>query len=132
MNLPAGTWSVRWYNPRSGTLQTAVPISNGNLIAPDGEDWTALITPGTCAPGTSCNDGDECTNNDVLDASCNCSGTPSTDDADDDGICDAVDSCPILDNNLIGTSCDEAILVPSMMFTKRIAPVQAPPARTRN
>ena len=86
--------------------------------------------------GTSCDDGDACTENDVYDASCNCAGTstldtdgdgicdgedqeinspcPSTVDAngvsidsDNDGICDGLDQCPGQDDALIGTSCDD-------------------------
>ncbi len=44
INLPQGDWQVQWYNPRNGQMQSAVnPISN-QLSAPDGNDWTALIT----------------------------------------------------------------------------------------
>ncbi|MEM8527616.1 MAG: choice-of-anchor B family protein [Bacteroidota bacterium] len=40
---------------------------------------------GTCTPGATCNDGDDCTTNDVFDADCNCVGTFT--DADNDGVC---------------------------------------------
>ncbi len=56
--------------------------------------------------GQSCNDGDECTVNDVFDTACNCTGTYSG-DSDGDGVCNTIDSCPNLDNNLIGTPCDD-------------------------
>ncbi len=56
-------------------------------------------------PGSACDDGDACTTGDVLDANCNCAGTFA--DADNDGICDANDTCPNLDDNLIGTACDD-------------------------
>ena len=73
--------------------------------------------------GTSCDDGDPCTVNDVLDANCNCAGTYA--DADEDGVCDVDDACPGFDDdadedgdgtpdgcddcngNLEGTSCDD-------------------------
>jgi hypothetical protein len=44
-------------------------------------------------PGATCDDGIGCTVNDVLDANCNCSGTP-TNDSDGDGVCDGEDICP--------------------------------------
>jgi len=43
--------------------------------------------------GTACDDGLDCTTNDIYNTSCNCQGTP-TDDTDNDGICDALDSMP--------------------------------------
>ncbi len=42
--------------------------------------------------GNSCDDGDACTVNDILDANCNCIGTFQ--DSDNDGVCDANDQCP--------------------------------------
>ncbi len=55
--------------------------------------------------GGTCNDGNSCTINDVIDSNCNCTGTNQ--DADNDGICDGNDSCPNLNNNLIGSSCSD-------------------------
>lgn len=45
ISLPNGaTWSVQWYNPRSGGgLTAANPITN-SLVAPNTNDWVALIT----------------------------------------------------------------------------------------
>ncbi|MBL7944624.1 MAG: thrombospondin type 3 repeat-containing protein [Flavobacteriales bacterium] len=45
--------------------------------------------------GSPCNDGQVCTANDVLNAACNCEGTPVP-DTDGDGLCDAEDPCPLL------------------------------------
>ena len=56
--------------------------------------------------GMACDDGDDCTVNDVWQGDCNCAGSPAQ-DSDNDGICDALDVCPDLDNDLIGTSCDD-------------------------
>lgn len=50
------------------------------------------------APGTACDDGDDCTTDDVYDNDCNCVGTFS--DEDTDGVCDAEDQCPGFDDNL--------------------------------
>ncbi len=50
--------------------------------------------------GSSCNDNNVCTINDVLNASCQCVGTVQ--DTDGDGICNANDNCP----NLAGQQGD--------------------------
>ncbi len=49
-------------------------------------------------PGTACNDGDDCTENDVYDANCDCAGTFADDDGD--GVCNAEDQCPGFDDNI--------------------------------
>ncbi len=67
------------------------------------------LNSGNCnIAGQPCDDGDPCTINDVYDNApeCNCFGTYSG-DTDGDGICDAQDSCPTLNNNLIGTACND-------------------------
>lgn len=81
---------------------------NNNNI-PDGcESCAALL-------GQPCDDGDVCTINDVYDGECNCAGTPSPDDADGDGICDAADQCPgfndniDIDNDGIPDGCDPCV-----------------------
>ena len=48
--------------------------------------------------GTSCNDGDPCTINDVYDTNCGCSGTFA--DTDNDGVCDVYDECPGFDDTI--------------------------------
>lgn len=45
----------------------------------------------SCVAGTTCDDGDPCTENDIYDADCGCAGTLI--DADQDGICDNNDPC---------------------------------------
>ncbi|MDB4539281.1 M12 family metallo-peptidase [Saprospiraceae bacterium] len=47
--------------------------------------------------GTSCNDGDICTSNDVWGVDCNCNGVYA--DSDGDGVCDGEDICPGGDDN---------------------------------
>ena len=59
--------------------------------------------------GTSCNDGDPCTTNDVYTNNCNCAGTQSP-DSDNDGVCDVLDICSNLDDSLLGQPCDDGIL----------------------
>ncbi|MEM7573797.1 MAG: DUF5060 domain-containing protein [Bacteroidota bacterium] len=123
IDLPAGEWQLRWYNPRNGELGALSSFDNNTLVAPDNNDWTALITLGNCTAGTACDDGDDCTVNDSFDEDCNCSGTIA--DADEDGVCDEDDQCPgqndnldedndgipdgcdDCNGNLAGTSCDD-------------------------
>ncbi|MBL0046299.1 MAG: thrombospondin type 3 repeat-containing protein [Flavobacteriales bacterium] len=62
--------------------------------------------------GSSCNDGNDCTINDVLDANCNCVGIDF--DVDDDGVCDFTDNCTTTpnadqadsDGDFVGDACD--------------------------
>ncbi|WP_411766068.1 fibronectin type III domain-containing protein [Winogradskyella sp. A3E31] len=60
--------------------------------------------------GTSCDDGDNCTINDVYGPDCNCAGTYA--DSDGDGVCDGDDICPggddtiDLNGNGVPDDCD--------------------------
>ena len=73
-------------------------IPEGNAFAFARGRWTSLEL--TCEAdacddnlvGQSCSDGDACTANDRYDENCNCVGV--FEDSDNDGICDAEDSCP--------------------------------------
>ncbi len=56
-------------------------------------------------PGSPCDDSNECTINDVIQADCSCAG--ENQDADGDTVCDADDVCPDFDDLLIGTACDD-------------------------
>ncbi len=44
ISLPTGDWSVQWYNPRTGGGLTSAETLTGSLVAPDNNDWVALIT----------------------------------------------------------------------------------------
>jgi hypothetical protein len=68
------------------------------------EDCNGVVG-GSAVPGSSCDDGDACTTNDVLDANCQCTGTPNPDD-DGDGICNVQDNCPNMFGQ-IGSACDD-------------------------
>ncbi|MCB9035925.1 MAG: metallophosphoesterase [Lewinellaceae bacterium] len=64
-------------------------------------------------PGDSCDDGDNTTLNDALDANCNCVGTPTActgiGDADGDGVCfniDCDDNDPS-NTNYVGLACND-------------------------
>jgi len=107
-------------------------ICDADDVCPEGDD--TLDVDGDGIPdfcdecddtliGTSCDDGDACTNNDTYRANCNCEGVFT--DSDNDTICDANDVCPegddtldidgdgipdfcdACDDTLIGTSCDD-------------------------
>ncbi len=72
-------------------------------------DWISIteVSWDNCCTGAglACDDGNDCTINDVTDASCICVGQLI--DSDNDGICDAEDTCPEFDNGLIGSPCDD-------------------------
>lgn len=75
-------------------------ISAGTAIA----DCNGVIG-GSAVPGSSCNDGDPCTVNDVYNASCQCVGAQSPDN-DGDGICNSLDNCPNVPGQ-IGSPCND-------------------------
>jgi subtilisin-like proprotein convertase family protein len=61
------------------------------------------VLGGTAMPGTSCNDGNACTINDIWNASCACTGTFQ--DTDGDGTCNANDGCPNDPNKTVPGAC---------------------------
>ncbi len=97
-----------------------VSDAQGNILASGSEFTTSETTNfcydnfGSCVIGNNCNDGDDCTTNDVYDANCNCVGTFA--DADNDGVCDANDLCPNGDDTVdndgdgIPDDCDDCLL----------------------
>lgn len=46
LNLPSGNnkYDVQWFNPRTGGNLSSKTTLGGNLVAPDNNDWVALIT----------------------------------------------------------------------------------------
>lgn len=85
-----------------GVCDQADICANGN----DNIDTDNDGTPDACdncnnlLANTSCDDGDPCTINDVYDANCNCAGTATGTDSDNDGVCDAYDVCAGGDDNI--------------------------------
>lgn len=69
------------------------------------------VVDANCEPGTTCDDQNPCTENDILDLACNCVGTVV--DSDGDTVCDVFDICPsgndLIDLNQNGTpdACEE-------------------------
>lgn len=109
-------------------------VCDVNDICPNGNDLADADNdqiPDACDScddqllGMACDDGQPCTINDVYDASCNCAGTFTGMDTDNDGICDAYDICvggddladadgdgiptfcDTCDNRTIGKPCDD-------------------------
>ncbi len=78
-------------------LANNLPISFNSLFE--------LSYQTNCTPGTPCDDGNACTENDVFNDNCDCIGVFQ--DIDFDGVCDAQDVCPDLDDKLIGTGCSD-------------------------
>ena len=96
-----------------GVTFYAITDSSGSTSGPSGTNPQTLQNPGVvmriqykCLIGASCDDGNDCTLNDVYDSNCNCIGELQP-DTDNDGVCDPLDQCPGLDDALIGTACDD-------------------------
>lgn len=80
------------------------PFASQNCVNPVGGELYPILL--SCVQGASCDDGDPCTINDILDSDCNCEGEATQDD-DNDGVCNTIDQCPDFDDKLIGTPCDD-------------------------
>ncbi len=105
-DMPCGANSiVRVLNgnihPAKGVNSTG--IYSVSIISESGCRYTEEVE--TMNLSGPCDDGDECTTGDTYNAACNCIGTFA--DSDNDGVCDANDSCPNEDDSLIGTACDD-------------------------
>ncbi|MBP7513928.1 MAG: hypothetical protein KA791_05245, partial [Flavobacteriales bacterium] len=105
-------------------FHTSIPDPDGDGLCPDGCPFLSGSYGGTC------DDGDACTTGDVILGYCICRGVavdcddanPCTVDGcdgtgcvhspaidtDGDGICDGVDTCPLLSGN-VGDPCDDGI-----------------------
>ncbi len=113
----------RFLNGSSDPCNTHLDIASGRFVhieqersklRQDAAVWdkmyAALANTFPCTSpctqtGQACDDGDACTMNDSYDENCTCTG--SFMDTDHDGICDANDQCPNVDDGLIGSSCND-------------------------
>ncbi len=100
------------YMVRAVKLETNVSGSYKNLSLGAIGTSTGAAAPdclgvigGTATVGSSCNDNNPCTSNDVYNASCQCVGT-TIGDNDGDGICNTQDNCPNVAGQ-IGSSCND-------------------------
>jgi hypothetical protein len=110
-DLKAGTYNVK-ATDADGCITPSISVNienkcgcvdidkDGVCAEDDCDDNNQNITYG---PGTACNDGDDCTENDVYDADCNCVGTPI--DTDKDGTPDCDDACPNDANKIAPGDC---------------------------
>ena len=80
-------------------------IIGGSFTSYNGTGRNRVARVFTCTAGTACNDGNPCTNNDQVNTTCTCIGTPSG-DTDGDGTCDAIDTCPNAPGQ-VGSPCDD-------------------------
>lgn len=81
--------------------------SNADLVYIDDLFLEACAANEGCpVEGLPCDDGDICTEGEVYDQDCQCTGG-ALQDIDEDGICDPLDDCPNLHQGLIGLPCDD-------------------------
>lgn len=102
MNRFVGTGTENWGTSLPGTTNNSrVRFTNANPA----KSWTLGMNYvfSTCIIGQACNDGDACTINDMINASCNCVGTFQ--DSDSDTVCDANDGCPFDPNKVAPGQC---------------------------
>ncbi|MFM1931496.1 MAG: hypothetical protein RL226_799, partial [Bacteroidota bacterium] len=92
-------------SPFSGIVCAALPEGCTDMNACN-YDPLAEVDNGSCLlVGASCDDGDNCTENDIVDASCGCAGTPIN---VDDGIDCTIDYC---DNGVVMHDIDPTYCV---------------------
>ncbi len=102
LNRLVGTGPENWGTSLAGTTNNSrVRFTNANPA----KSWTLGMNYvyATCVVGQACNDGDACTINDQINASCNCVGTFQ--DTDNDTVCDANDGCPLDPNKTAPGAC---------------------------
>ncbi len=98
----SGTGVILTATATSGMTLT-IGTSNGFDVSSAAANDCAGVPGGTALPGTSCDDANACTINDVWSASCVCAGTIQ--DTDGDGTCDATDECDNDPNKILAGTC---------------------------
>jgi hypothetical protein len=96
--------ALRLETTPSGSFWNLSTGAQAQITLTTGSVDCAGVVGGTALPGSSCNDGNACTGNDVYGSNCVCAGTPQP-DADGDGICNAQDACPNGPNP--GSACND-------------------------
>jgi|GEM_PF-6940734 len=96
----SGCTNINACNYNSGATS-----DDGSCNMPDCNGECDGTETGPIPLGSTCDDFDPCTENDVIIDNCVCQGISN--DTDQDGICDALDDCPELEDSLIGTACDD-------------------------
>src|SRR5687767_9829111 len=93
--------SVNWSSTSKLRLRSLANATDDQVYIDD------VIISNCCDIGTPCNDNNQCTTGDVIQANCQCAG--NWQDADGDGTCDAFDICPGLDDYLVISEapCDD-------------------------
>ncbi len=94
-------------NALEGTTRMRISAKKGGYADPceiflkgEVEDYSVTIGEGNTGctlTGQACDDGDQCTTDDVYNGDCDCFGTFA--DSDGDGVCNAEDECPGFDDN---------------------------------
>jgi len=79
--------------------------ANNDYVFLDDILISACTGTADCVIGSACDDGDPCTENDMYDTDCNCTGEII--DTDGDGTCDLNDVCSNIDNNYLNQPCDD-------------------------
>ncbi len=87
----------------TGTFQN-LSLGTFGVASSSGQPDCLGVVNGPAVVGSTCNDNNPCTTNDVWNASCQCVGTFQ--DTDGDGICNAQDNCPNTPGQ-IGSSCND-------------------------
>lgn len=96
---PNGEWIMR--------ICDASPGASGhlNMVHIRFEQFDCMgVQGGTAWPGSPCDDGNACTENDRWDVTCNCVGDAKP-DTDGDGVCDDEDGCPLDPNKTEPGQC---------------------------
>ena len=100
-NVTVNMNTVTWTANSRLRLRSVASLSDEKVYIDD------VVISNCCDIGAPCNDGSQCTINDVINANCECAGTFQ--DSDGDGTCDAFDICPGVDDYLIISEapCDD-------------------------
>ena len=86
----------------NGLEMTGTIEPTEDIIGSCGEDCEGVVG-GAALPGTACDDGEVCTDDDLWSVDCECLGTYV--DTDSDGTCDNEDGCPLDPDKIVPGLC---------------------------